>query len=116
MKVSEVLKQAKQHLWDGGTRAMCHIGVATYICHSIENAAYIRGLFVDNSRDYAPYKRAKRIIHQRIAPHYDLDSWVRKNVKGSYKVLNKADGEQQMQAYRHRWLDALIKEFESLGE
>ena len=116
MKTSEVFKQAKQYLWDGFFDTHTRMDAQVYICHAIEEVAFTRGMYDVNTRRYAPYKRAKIIIHQRIAPHYDLENWVRANVKGSHKLLNKAGGAKQLQAYRHRWLDALIKEFESLGE
>jgi hypothetical protein len=116
MKTSEVFKQAKQHLWDGDYDVYAQRDVEIYICHAIEEVAFRKSMYDVNSRRYAPYTRAKRIIHQRIAPHYDLENWVRANVKGSHKVLNKAGGAKQLQAFRQRWLDALIQEFESLGE
>ena len=111
MKTSQVFKQAKKYLWDGevGIMRMEH---SPYICHAIEDVA------VHNAHQsyYMQYTHAKRIIRQRIAPHYDLENWVRANVRGSYKVLNKAGGAKQLQAYRHRWLDSLIEEFESKGD
>ena len=113
MKTSEVFKQAKPYLWDGNKQT-AYGRNTSYICHAIDLASYADDW--RNARWKAPYKRAKIIIHQRIAPHYDLENWIRANVKGSHKVLNKAGGAKQLQAYRHRWLDALIKEFESLGD
>lgn len=110
MKTSQVFKQAKKYLWDGevGSMRMEH---SPYICHAISDVGYIYG------RHYhTPYERAKRFIQFSIAPHYDLENWVRANVRGSYKVLNKAGGAKQLQAYRHRWLDSLIEEFESKGD
>ena len=108
MKTSEVFKQAKTHLWDG---CLDYIDGEFYICHAIEEAAWVRA-----TKRPAPYNRAKKIIQKRIHPEYDLDNWVRKNVKGSWRTLNKIRGPEQMQAYRHRWLDALIIEFETKGD
>jgi hypothetical protein len=112
MKVSKVFKQAKQYLWDGR-----YVGIRgeEYICHAIEEAARARGIRSQTPAN-APYKRAKQIIGQRISPHGTLYGWLTPRVKGAYLVLNSNGGTQQMQAYRHRWLDALIQEFESLGE
>lgn len=115
MKVSQVFKQAKRYLWNG-KQGWMHKGETAYICHAINTAAYKNGFHDEDSWQYAPYKRAKRIIQQRIDPYHELGDWVRKNVKGSYKTLNKINAHEQMQAYRHRWLDALIKEFEAMGE
>lgn len=114
MKVSEVFKQAKQYLWDGEVGCM-RVEYSPYICHAIDAAADARGIPPYSRRD-APYRRAKAIIQQRIAPEYALGDWLCKKVKRSGKVINGRGGAQQMQAYRQRWLDALIKEFESLGE
>lgn len=112
MKTSQVFKQAKLCLWDGDYNSYAQMDYSPYICHAIEDVA------VHNAHQsyYMQYTRAKRIIQQRIAPHYDLENWVRANVRGSYKVLNKAGGAKQLQAYRQRWLDALIEEFESKGD
>jgi len=109
MKTSQVFKQAKKYLWTGDLNDS--FDKSMYICHAISDVGDIYGRYY-----HTPYERAKRLIHFRIAPHYDLESWVRSNVKGSHKVLNKASGTKQLQAYRHRWLDALIEEFESKGD
>jgi len=112
MKVSKVFKQAKQYLWDGR-----YVGIRgeKYICYAIEEAARARGIRSRTPAN-APYKRAKQIIGQRIAPHGVLYGWLTSRVKGAYRVLNSSQATQQMQAYRHRWLDALIKEFEAKGD
>lgn len=110
MKTSVILKQAKERLWDGQNK---WTDGALYICHAIEDTAPD---LVFRSRRFAPYNRAKKIIQQRIHPEMSLDDWVRKNVKGSWRTLNKHNSLEQMQAYRHRWLDALIKEYEAKGD
>lgn len=114
MKTSEVFKQAKQHLWDGEVGCM-RVEYSPYICHAIDAAADASGIPPYSRRD-APYRRAKAIIQQRIAPEYTLSDWVCRNVKRSGKVINARGGAQQAQAYRHRWLDAIIKEFEKKGD
>lgn len=116
MKTSEIFKQAKDFLWHGDTDL---IDGESYICHAIEEVAWVHGIQPSNAhydRLFAPYQRAKKIIQQRIHPHYDLENWVRSNVKDSWRTLNKIKGTEQMQAYRHRWLDALIKEYETKGD
>ena len=117
MKTSEVFKQAKQYLWDGDYDVYAaQVDVQIYICHAIEEVAFKKKIYDVTTRRYAPYKRAKLIIQQRIDPHYDLENWVLGHVKGASRALNKRRKISQMQVYRHRWLDALIQEFESLGE
>ena len=112
MKTSQVFKQAKKYLWDGDYDVYAQMDVEIYICHAIEEVAEHNA----HQSYYMQYTHAKRLIQFRIAPHYDLENWVRANVKGAHKVLNKAGGAKQMQAYRHRWLDALIEEFEAKGD
>ena len=117
-KVSAVFKQAKTRLWDGQPN---WVDKSMYICHAIEDVAPELSLRPLQSqryydRRYAPYNRAKKIIQQRIHPEMALEDWVLKNVKGSWRTLNRSDSCKQMQAYRHRWLDALIKEYEAKGD
>ena len=113
MKTSEVFKQAKQYLWDGN-RQTAYERSTSYICHAIDLASYASDW--RKARWEAPYKRAKKIIHRRIDPCVDLEEWISDNVEGAYLTIYKTEGIQQMQSYRHRWLDALIQEFESKGE
>jgi len=117
MKTSKIFKQAKERLWDGREYSM-DMG-ETYICHAIEEVAWDRGLrptdrYLD--RRFAPYKRAQKIIQQRIHPHDDLELWLSHNVPGAYKVIYRIHSREQVQTYRHRWLDALIQEFEEKGD
>ena len=112
MKTSEVFKQAKQHLWDGNRRTAYG---EKFICHAIDKAADYHGAKAFSEKR-KPYVRAKLIISLRIAPNFTLFTWVYDNVDGARKVVWSRKGEQQMQAYRHRWLDALIKEFEKKGD
>lgn len=116
MKTSKIFKQAKERLWDGHND---WINGEMYICHAIDETSWQCGVRPTDryfDRRYAPYLRAMKIIQERIHPHCDLDNWVRKNVKGSWKTLNKINSSEQLQAYRHRWLDALIQEFEAKGD
>lgn len=116
MKTSAILKQAKERLWDGHNN---WVDGAMYICHAIEDVSWDNGLrptHIYYDRRFAPYNRVKKIIQQRIQPHMCLETWVRHNVKGSWRTLNKINSSEQMQAYRHRWLDALIKEYETKGD
>jgi hypothetical protein len=90
-----------------------------YIYHAIEEVAWDSGIRPPDryyDRRFAPYKRAQKRIQERIHPHYDLELWLCYNVPGAYKVIYKIHSREQVQAYRHRWLDALIKEFETKGD
>lgn len=86
-----------------------------FICHAIDRAAEYNGARAFSEKR-KPYVRAKLIITLRIAPYNTLFNWVCDNVDGALRILMSRKGDHQMQAYRQRWLDALIQEFESLGE
>ena len=54
--------------------------------------------------------RAKAIIRERLGYCITIEEWLGNNVKGAGNDairLNQDD----IQKYRHRWLDALAKEF-----
>jgi len=68
--------------------------------------------------------RARGEVMARLAPHTSVPSWLDDNVKGGIKVWfhrqynrnERAFWQQQMQAYRYRWVNALIKEYEAKGD
>ena len=56
---------------------------------------------------------AESVIGRRIIGYAFLDSWVIANIPGA-REFEKSDYpafQREMQAFRHRWLDALIEEF-----
>lgn len=55
-----------------------------------------------------PDKDAANIVQHRIWPHTTLNSWVVHNVLGGDWSNCRY---RNMQEYRHRWLDELIREF-----
>lgn len=110
MKTSEAFKQAKQCLYP--------IGQAKFICHALAEAAYSRSILTDGfdwqailTTRKSGFKKAIKVITDRIGSDAPLDSWLA--AKGIKYSEQKPD---QMVAYRHRWLDALIAEFESKGD
>jgi len=110
MKTSEAFKQAKQRLKP--------IGQACYICHALAEAAYNRSA-VNAGFDWhaiyttrkSGFKTAIKVITDRIGSEAPLDSWLARNgiAYGTYEP-------EQIEAYRHLWLDALIAEFEAKGD
>ena len=112
MKTSEAFKQAKQCLKP--------IGRAGYICHALAEALYGRSvLTVGTGADWTKinttrksgFKTAIKVITDRIGSDAPLETWLLD--KGIDYWKQEPD---QMRAYRHRWLDALIAEFESKGD
>ena len=87
---------AKQYLWDGEFPQY----LPTHICIALSRASDKRKITVEVR------KHCQEIIAQRIDRRYTLEGWLtRKGIKKSELTY------QRMQAYRHAWLDLLIKEF-----
>lgn len=68
-----------------------------YICHSI----------LESCGPSVPRVAALNVVQSRLGGYYSLETWVLRNIPNVGYPVNKDD----MQAYRHRWLDALIEEF-----
>ncbi len=112
MKTSEAFKQAKQRLRP--------LGPTQFICHALAEAAYGRSvmvadfdLHVIHKTQKAGFKTAIKTITDRIGGEGTLEVWL--GAQGIY-IWDLSDIREQMQAYRHRWLDALIAEFEAKGD
>ena len=72
-----------------------------FICHALEDA-------VGRGITYREMALAKRMIMNRLGEHYCIESFLEATIgKVSYEARNRDD----VQKYRHRWLDALAKEF-----
>ena len=99
-EIAEIFRQAKKVLakdrYDCSSyRVNGHAQYETYICHAIEKVG-----------GFARYP-ALAVIQARLGNVYSLESWVIRNIPSIHFPVD-AD---EMQAYRHRWLDALIEEF-----
>ena len=97
-EIVRILKAAKPLLATGDDVRFCRRSLNRkheFICHALDEAGG-----EDNP--------ASEIIQERIAPHGTLNAWVVHNVLGGNWNLV---GERDMQEYRHRWLDELIREF-----
>ena len=90
---------AKQYLWDGMSPQI-PVSSPMHICIALRRASD-KGKITAKVR-----KRCQEIIAQRIGDRGALESWLR--FKG---IKNTELTRQRMQAYRHAWLDLLIKEF-----
>lgn len=101
-EIAEVFRKAKIIL--AKNRAEClargfdnKLIYQEYICHSI----------LESCGPSVPRVAALNVIKSRLGGYYSLETWVLRNIPNVGYPVNKDD----MQAYRHRWLDALIEEF-----
>ncbi len=101
-EIAEIFRQAKTILakdrYDCSSyRVNGHTQYETYICHAIEKVGR-----------FARYRDpALAVIQDRLGNVCSLESWVICNIPSIHFPVD----EDEMQAYRHRWLDALIEEF-----
>ena len=111
---SGALRVAKRYLWDGSRGWVRYLNdpvIRVYICDAIRKAHY------DEHITQKSMRTATALIMGRLAPHGSVGRWLEVNV--GYRVkFGRRHNEyhKQVQAYRHRWLDALIKELETKGE
>ena len=90
---------AKQYLWDGVSPRM-PLYLPVHICVALSRASEERKITV------RVRKRCQEIIAQRIDGKVTLERWlISKGIRNAELTC------QRMQAYRHAWLDLLIKEF-----
>jgi len=111
---SGALRAAKRYLWDGTggwVRYLYDPVMRVYICDSIRKAHY------DELITQKAMRTATALIMGRLGPHVSVGQWLQANVGYRVKFGRGHNAyHKQVQAYRHRWLDALIKELESKGE
>ena len=97
--IGKAFKNAKGLLFDGHSG-----GENTFMCHAIR----------DGSTDWMwptdAVMRAISIIEHRLHPHTTVETWVGVNIPGADKDARNIP-RKEIQAFRHRWLDSLIKEF-----
>ena len=95
-KFVEALKYAKNRLWNGrGKRFSGRQGTLKqyYICNALAHATH---------SSYA----LRRLIHQRLGDSITVEDWL----EGIGVPLDQLN-DKNLQEYRHRWIDELIKEF-----
>jgi len=115
MKTSEAFRKAKQLLQP--------LGLNAFICHALYEAAYNRGPHavpceweqIYRTQKHG-YKTAIKTVTERIGNHSALEDWLVANDVPVYRRYSTDQRNDLMQAYRHRWLDALIAEFEAKGD
>lgn len=75
-----------------------------YICEAIDELSYD-----DFSRKLK--SKAKKIIHDRIYPQETVTGWLYHRSYIDFVSFNEPKMFNQIQIYRHRWLNELSKEF-----
>ena len=101
MKSSEMLRKAKDFLWDGVSPRAGVLNTNVGICYALICAV---------GRDESP--RVHQEIGRRLAPYGYVDNWLHHIAGVPWEQLTP----ENVQAYRHRWLEHLIKEYESKGD
>ena len=99
-QIVEAFRKAKRKLSRG-----YHTTGLRYICWAIEDGNHILGKL--NVGGLA----AKAVINDRLGDSVLVSEWLEEYVPGAKDVIIKDKTGVVMQAYRHRWVDALIKEF-----
>lgn len=101
-KTSEVFRAAKFYLNRGNEDK------SDYICGAIWEAERV-DLVTARAAD-----RAKYVISSRLGDDVSVTSWLK--VRGFVPMSKSPYNNLQVQKYRHRWLNALIREFEAKGD
>ena len=102
MKTSTLLRRAKQCLWDGKSERRSRVcsGLCVAIMCSETDITYDVGRAVRNR------------IQQSLGGHTYVTGWLKYEAKVPKKLLTA----ENVQEYRHRWLDALIAEYKARGD
>lgn len=109
MKTSDLLTLAKPFLWDGGAQ-----GMVRHICLAIDDAARSQAKRLRNPKKAAlaaARMRALRHVTRCLGVETTVTDWLIANVPES-----RGASQDQIQAYRHRWLDHLIQHFKDKGD
>jgi len=107
LAVADAFRRAKDFLL--AAAGFPNPGQSRYICCALDLSLplhHTREMRLGNDM-------AESVIGRRIIGCAFLDSWVIANIPGA-REFSKTDYpafQHEMQAFRHRWLDALIEEF-----
>lgn len=99
-EIAAVFRAAKKYLWDGKAYGP-NPGSWVYICFAIDETLRKSG------KSSQAAANATSVIQARLGSRSCIESWLAHVAKVGVSLLHPAN----VQAYRHRWLKALIKEF-----
>ena len=110
-QIAQVFKEAKKYLWDGaGDR---NYFINKFICLAIKRSLKFN---INTQYEEAAYE-ALQIIEERLDGFSTVGEWLwqKGGVDTSFFDVSSRNQKnyvfRQLQLYRHRWLDSLIKEF-----
>ncbi len=95
-KLAKIFREAKANLSTGYGQT----GSEVFICHAIDNTSFDMGI-----------GEAIDIIQTRLNGLTSIEDWLVHNKYLEKNELVEYTRIGQIQAFRHRWLDSLIKEF-----
>lgn len=104
--MAEALRQAKRYLLTGNKAHRRWSGKTPYICFALSDAASAG----DASWVHADF--AKRVINRRLGRFPTVAHWL--FARGVIDAVSPFT--RDLQDYRHRWVDALIAEFEEKAQ
>lgn len=104
MKTSEILRKAKKYLWNGTSKTVSREA----LCLALWDAACL-STPADRARIGKVMNRISRALHKQSYVH----GWLVAKGHATYAQINNP---KLIQAYRHRWLNALIAEYERKGD
>lgn len=106
MKLSEILREAKTHIWDG-VGANPWPAKTSYTCHAVEQVYLARGCSLSAAQALC------KIIEGKIAPYNTYTSWWNAE-NGIDNETAWAESAESYQTRRLAWVDTLIAELEQI--
>lgn len=100
--IAKALRAAKKNLRTGQPTVMLSTK-QNHICFALDEAAWY------GQCSYYAAELARQLIMSRLHPWHTVRRWLDREVGVPPEQLTS----KKVQAYRHRWVDSLIKEFTS---
>lgn len=94
-------KQQRKDLYKAFKAAQPYLEEQGFVCWALGDAYKVGKITTEQQ------KLAKRLINDRIHPHYTVGTWLNR----SAGIPDRLFTPKAMEAYRKRWLESLIKEF-----
>jgi hypothetical protein len=107
MKTSKLLHLAKPYLWDGTSPS--HFWQRSFLCYAIQDAAEA----VETDRAAWACIQVRKRIRDDLGGMNTAEDWL---VRKRHATRAQTNNMKNMQAYRHRWLAALIDEYAAKGD
>jgi len=99
LAIANAFRLAKQRLARNSEELFAP-GASRYICYALADVTLPWGVL----------NNASNVVCDRIRPYAFLEDWLNAKIP-DYDCLEYEERRDNVQAYRHRWLDALIEEF-----